>query len=265
MVFDESQHPRGGDPHNQGGFSARPYNEAVGIELAPAFGELHADLLEVLEQAAELQKLVPDTVLVGGSASALYAAHRASYDHDHVISDLRDRFDSVLDALEREGKWVTNRAVPGKLILGQIGDIEAGVRQLIRKRPLEVTEVELPSGAMLRVPTRSETLRIKGFLVVKRNQTRDYLDVAALADRYGIDHASATLMAIDDYYTDPGVPGTPVRDQLVRQLLLPSPRDHRVTSRLSEYKGLNVRWQQWGAVVDVLGQIGANMELRRWS
>ena len=64
MVFDESQHPRGGDPHNRGRFSARPYNEAVGIELAPAFGELHADLLEVLEQAAELQKLVPDTVLV---------------------------------------------------------------------------------------------------------------------------------------------------------------------------------------------------------
>jgi hypothetical protein len=42
-----------------------------------------------------------------------------------------------------------------------LGDIESGVRQLIRSRPLEVTEVELPSGQKLRVPTPEETLRIK--------------------------------------------------------------------------------------------------------
>jgi hypothetical protein len=62
---------------------------------------------------------------------------------------------------------------PGKIILGEPGDIESGVRQLIRNRPLEVTEVELPSGQMLRVPTPEETLRIKGYLIVRRNQVRD--------------------------------------------------------------------------------------------
>ena len=76
--------------------------------------------------------MVPDAVLVGGSAAALYAGHRDSYDHDRVLADLRERFDVVLEALESEGEWVTNRVVPGKVILGQLGDIEAGVRQMIR-------------------------------------------------------------------------------------------------------------------------------------
>jgi hypothetical protein len=45
-------------------------------------------------------------------------------------------------------EWMgTNRVLPGKLILGQLGDIEAGVRQMIRTRPLETTQVTLPSGS----------------------------------------------------------------------------------------------------------------------
>jgi hypothetical protein len=32
----------------------------------------------------------------------------------------------VLEALESEGEWVTNRVQPGKIILGQLRDIEAG-------------------------------------------------------------------------------------------------------------------------------------------
>lgn len=83
------------------------------------------ELLAVLESAARLQVFVPDAVLVGGSAAALYAGRRDSHDHDHVVADLRDRFDQVLDALESEGEWVTNRVVPGELILGRLGDIEA--------------------------------------------------------------------------------------------------------------------------------------------
>ncbi|WP_154674202.1 hypothetical protein [Nakamurella lactea] len=53
----------------------------------------------------------------------------------------------VLDALEAEGEWINNRVTPGKVILGQIGDIEAGVRQLIRRKPLKVQRVTLPSNA----------------------------------------------------------------------------------------------------------------------
>src|ERR1700689_3556179 len=148
------------------------------------------DLLAVLESASRLQTMVPGAVLVGGSAAALYAGHRDSYDHDHVLADLRDRFDVVLGALESEGEWATNRVVPGKIILGQLGDVEAGVRQMIRTRPLETAQITLLSGRTLTVPTAEETLRIKGFLIVRRNQTRDYLDVAALSGRYGLDKAA---------------------------------------------------------------------------
>ena len=94
----------------------------------------------------------------------LAANHRLSHDRDHVLQDLSDRFDAVLEAIEATDGWVTNRVTPGKIILGELGDIESGVRQLIRNRLLEVTEVELPSGHVLRVPTPDERLRIKGFL-----------------------------------------------------------------------------------------------------
>src|SRR5580693_7753198 len=191
-----------------------------------SLSEASPELLAVLESASRLQQMVPDAVLVGGSAAALYAGHRDSYDHDHdrVLADLRDRFDVVLEALESEGEWVTNRVVPGKVILGQLGDIEAGVRQMIRTRPLEITRVMLPSGRELTVPTADEVLRIKGFLIVRRNQTRDYLDVAALADRQGLHAAAGILARIDRYYTDQHGDGRGVAAQLVRQLSDPRPK-----------------------------------------
>jgi len=218
------------------------------------------ELLAVLESAPRLQQMVPDAVLVGGSAAALYAGHRDSYDHDHVLADLRDRFDVVLEALESEGEWVTNRVVPGKkIILGQLGDIEAGVRQMIRTGPLETTQVTLPSRRALTVPTAEETLRIKGFLIVRRNQTRDYLDVAALADRYGLHEAAGVLARIDDYYAEQHGGGRGVAAQLVRQLADPRPKDSSVTSQLDAYRNLASRWTDWGEVRSVCGQLAADM------
>lgn len=218
------------------------------MDREPAEG-FSPHLVEVLEAAARLQELVPETTLVGGSAAALYAGHRTSFDHDHVLTDLRDRFDVVLEALEREAGWVTNRVRPGKIIPGEVGDIEAGIRQLIRSVPLESQLVALPSGRQVRVPTPPETLRIKAFLIVKRNQTRDYLDVAALANRYGYGSAARTLVEIDRFYTDPAKDGTPVADQLVRQLAGPRPVDSRVTAQLADYKALEPAWHDWSVVV----------------
>lgn len=217
------------------------------------------ELLAVLESASRLQELVPDAVLVGGSAAALYAGHRDSYDHDRVLADLRDRFEVVLEALESEGEWVTNRVVAGKVILGQLGDIEAGVRQMIRVRPLETMQVTLGSGRTLTGPTAEETLRIKGFLIVRRNQTRDYLDVAALADRYGIHEAAGALARIDDYYADQHGGGRGVAAQLARQLASPRPKDSSVTRQLDAYRNLAARWTDWGEVGSVCGQLAAEM------
>ena len=218
------------------------------------------ELLRVLESAAKLQKVVPDAVLVGGSAAALWADHRSSYDHDHVLEDLEARFDTVLGAIESTDGWVTNRVTPGKIILGELGDIESGVRQLVRRVPLEVAEVALPSGQTLRVPTPDEILRIKGYLIVRRNQVRDYLDVAALSHRCGISHAADVLGHIDDYYSDQrgaGVEG--VATQLARQLAAPKPADARTITQLSQYKGLDARWTDWKNVTDVCRSVAVEM------
>jgi hypothetical protein len=218
------------------------------------------ELLRVLESAAKLQEVVPDAVLVGGSAAALWADHRSSYDHDHVLADLGGRFDAVLAAIEATDGWVTNRVTPGKIILGELGDIESGVRQLIRKVPLEVVEVVLPSGQTLRVPTPDEILRIKGYLIVRRNQVRDYIDVAALSDRYGISHAADVLGHIDDYYSDQrGAEAEGVATQLARQLAAPKPADARTITQLGRYKGLDARWTDWKNVTDVCRSVAVEM------
>lgn len=225
---------------------------------------ISAGMARVWESAARLQRAVPDAILVGGSAATLYAAHRLSDDHDHVVADLSDRFDVVLEALEREKDWVTNRVTPGKIILGELGGIEAGVRQLIRRKPLEVQEVKLSSGALLRVPTAAETLRIKAFLIVKRNQVRDYLDVAALADRYGLGPAAFELAHLDDYYGEPEGLGDEVASQLTRQLAEPEPRDRTVTRRLGSYRKLAKRWRDWDAVVVVCAELAVRIVSEDW-
>lgn len=220
--------------------------------------ELPAELVDVLESAARLQELVSDTVLVGGSAAALRAGHRVSFDHDHV-THLRDRFDMVLDALESEGDWVTNRVTPGKIILGELGGIETGVRQMIRARSLETEQVQLPSGVVVTAPTTAETLRIKAFLAVRRNQVRDYLDVAALSELMGVNQAADVLIRIDGFYPDQRGEGDTVASQVARQLSDPRPADSRVIDQLPRYKGLAPRWQDWPAVTGVCQQVADRM------
>lgn len=223
-------------------------------------GLARPELVRVLESAARLQAVVPDAVLVDGSAAALWANHRSSHDHDHVLQDLGARFDVVLDAVESTDGWVTNGVTPGKIIPGELGDIESGVRRLIRNRPLEVTEVTLPSGHALRVPAPDEILRIKGYLVVRRNQVRDYLDVAALADRAGIAHAADVLSRIDLYYSDQRGPGPEgVATQLARQLADPRPADVRTTQQLGQYKDPDARWADWSNVTGVCRAVAVEM------
>lgn len=215
-------------------------------------------LEDVLEKAAQLQALVPGAVLVGGSAAALHAHHRQSLDHDHVVVDLAERFDSILENLEALGEWSLSKAQPGKIILGELGGIETGVRQLLRSRPLESTEIDI-RGKRLVVPTAAEILRIKAWLTLSRNQTRDYLDIAALADRIGLDEAAAVLRDIDDYYADINRQPEAVATQLVRQLADPRPRDAEVTTQLASYKDLDPRWHEWTEVKRVLADLAERM------
>ena len=136
---------------------------------------------QVLSSAARLQRILPDAVLVGGTAAAVHVGHRFSSDADHVLTDLRARFDEVLATIESVAGWQTARVQRPVLILGSLDGIETGVRQLIRAEPLETMVVE-HEGATITLPTEAEVLRIKGVLILRRNATRDYLDFVALAE-----------------------------------------------------------------------------------
>jgi hypothetical protein len=203
----------------------------------------------VLRAAARLQELVPDAILVGGAAAAHHAHHRVSFDDDHVVADLRDRFDQVLEALEETEGWVTARIRRPVLILGRPDGIETGVRNLIRRRPLETEEVRFEAREV-RVPTLEEITRIKAWLCLMRNATRDYLDFVALAERLGAEAAAAAVLSMDDYYADQqGVGGRRIATQVAKQLAEPKPDDLEEVD-LRFYRRLDRRWQDWGAVAD---------------
>lgn len=199
------------------------------------------DWEQVLAAATHLQRILPDAVLVGGTASALYARHRLSTDADHVITDLRQHFDRVLAQLESVAGWQTARITRPVQILGSLDGIETGVRQLIRKAPLEVTRIEI-SGETITLPTPAEILRIKGALILKRNATRDYLDFVALADYIGDCDFVAALQAFDELYPQPN--GESALQQLQIQLAQPLPFDLDEVN-LAEYKSLDPRWHEW--------------------
>jgi len=199
---------------------------------------------QVLSSAARLQQIIPDAVLVGGTAAAMHAHHRFSRDADHIVVDLEHRFDEILAELEAVAGWQTSRVRRPVLILGSLDGIETGIRQLIRKRPLETVR-ERHGNVDITVPTAREILRIKGVLILKRNATRDYLDFIALAVHIG-DHAvTEALISFDDLY--PQENGASALQQLQVQLANPMPYDIDET-RLTEYKNLAPEWHDWSHV-----------------
>jgi hypothetical protein len=209
------------------------------------------DWERVLSSAARLQRILPDAVLVGGTASAVYAGHRVSTDADHVLTDLKARFDDVLAELESVAGWKTARIQRPVQILGSLDGIMTGVRQLIRTEPLETAEVAV-GGVLVTLPTEAEMLRIKGLLILKRNATRDYLDFVALAEHLGEDGTVAALHDFDRLY--PQDNGESPLQQLEVQLAQPLPYD-LTEMRLSEYKHLTPALHDWAEVKRRCGDI----------
>ena len=81
------------------------------------------DWEQVLSAAARPQQLLPDAVLVGGTASAIHAQHRFSRDADHVLTGLREHFDEILAQLESVAGWKTARVQRPVQILGSLDGI----------------------------------------------------------------------------------------------------------------------------------------------
>ena len=199
------------------------------------------DWQRLLEAQRAIQQHFPDLVLVGGTASALHAGHRFSLDGDHVIADLRSSFGRVVESLEALSGWKTARLAPPVMILGSFEGVETGIRQLRRTEPLET---EMIAG--LQVPTLAEMTRVKGWMVVTRNATRDYLDFGALSAKLGSSFVEA-MSSMDRLY--PQETGETALRQLGKQLAEPKPYDLGDPSTLGgRFRGLEQPWQDWAFV-----------------
>lgn len=194
----------------------------------------------LLAAERHVQHLVPGTVLVGGTAAALHAGHRVSLDGDHVLEDLRGRFDEVLAALESAAGWQTDRVQRPVLILGAMSGMLTGIRQLRRTRPLET---EIVAG--LRVPTLAEMARIKVWLLAIRHTVRDYLDTVVLLDRLGEAGVIEALRPFDEIYRQPGG-ASPLAD-VAERLAAAAPSD-LASIDLASYRGLREPWTDFAHV-----------------
>ncbi len=199
------------------------------------------DWENLLAAERHLQRIVPGSVLVGGTAAALHARHRQSIDGDHVVSDLKSRFEMVLEDLESVAGWQTNRILRPVLILGSLSGVLTGIRQLRRVAPLETEEID-----GLRVPTLAEMARIKAWLLATRHTTRDYLDTVVLCELLGEPGVLAAFRQLDRLY--PQDNGNSVLSEVADRLGTGSPPD-RGQVDLASYRGLIAPWNDWNHVV----------------
>lgn len=200
-----------------------------------------ADLRVVIKSAAKLKHLAPDAICVAdplaftgcerkeepdsaeadtvalatspvGKVSLAYRtgiARAISWTDRpiHPVTLWRGRLSVALDALESKGT-------------------KNGFR---RSSPVETTNVQLPTGDRLLIPTGAETLRFKGYLIMSRNSRRDYADFADMVDAMDPETAAVVLAGMDRYYCCQPL-GSSSRSQwmatqLVRRLADPDPSD----------------------------------------
>ncbi len=212
-------------------------------------------LARLMEVQRVIQEHFPECVLVGGTAAAIHAGHRYSLDLDSELTDLKKQFPEVLGKLQELAGWTTNRVNFPVQILGSFEGVEVGIRQLIRSAPLETEEV-----VGILVPTIQEILRVKAFLIVKRNALRDYLDFCALAGKIG-EGFEAAMDSFDHLYPQPPR-GDTTAQELCRRLAQPRPKDYNpgmAGMDLTSWRGLEYPWTDWAYVENFARTLGGRL------
>jgi heme transporter len=123
----------------------------------------------------------------------------------HPVTLWRGRLSVALDALEAEA--------------------DTDHPRFERRSPVETTHVQLPTGDRLQIPTGAETLRLKGYLIMCRNSSRDYAEFAELVDAMEAETAAVVLAGMDRYYCCQSPRRQWIATQLVRRLADPHPSD----------------------------------------
>jgi heme transporter len=198
-----------------------PKVEVTDLVIIPddisALGPSGSDLRMMVRSAARMKHLAPQTIIVTdplafsgcSKPSSLLAARRPGGPKRcpgvHPVTMWRDRLSVAVDALEAEAD-------------GQITPME-------RLGPVETTNVQLPTGDRLQIPTGAETLRLKSYLIMCRNSAKDYEEFAELVESMETETAALVLSGMDRYYCGQSPKRRWVATQLVRRLADPQPSD----------------------------------------
>jgi hypothetical protein len=218
----------------------------------------------VLDAGRAIQAQLPalDMIAVNGVAAALHARHRETRDIDYCAATLRDDWAMTDHTLQTWSTWVPQRLAFAKMILGRIGPVRVGIRQLRRGRPLERADID---GLIVTSP--AETLRVKAMHALQRRTTRDYIDVVALCDVLGDAAAVATLAGLDDFFPDTTltlVTDTPSDPPLARPLVqalrtLPGQRPVDWGTPAGMLPGVTGPYQAWGYLEERLATVGRRL------
>ncbi len=196
-----------------------------------------ADMRTVVRDAARLKVLAPDAVNVidpmafsgCGSAATRNDGELAAAAPARLAATLGSALDWRRARPAGAPRSATLRPVhPVTMWRGRLAvaldalETEAAVA---RRIPVETTNVQLPTGDRLQIPTAAETLRMKGFLALCRNSRTDFAELADLADAAGVDNAARVLAGIDGYYSAGRRERLWIATQLVRRLAGPIPSE----------------------------------------
>lgn len=182
-----------------------------------------ADLRMVVRNAARLKELAPDAVSVAdplafSGCGTMRPADPVGRPRDRRLAKpSRGPRSAALRQIHPVTMWRGRLAVALDA-LGTEADVE-------RRSPVETTNVQLPTGDRLQIPTGAETLRLKSYLVLCRNGRSDYAELADLADAMDIQNAATVLAGIDGYYRCDQPHRLWIATQLVRRLADPVPTD----------------------------------------
>jgi RND superfamily putative drug exporter len=173
-----------------------PHQVDIGDEGAGAPTNGHA------KAHSGAKKLVGGLASRNGIARAIAGGGRPV----HPVTLWRGRLSVAIDALET-------------------GAHGADRPQFERRSPVETTHVQLPTGDRLLVPTGAEALRLKGYLIMCRNSSRDYADFADMVETVEPETAAVVLAGMDRYYCCQTPRPHWIATQLVRRLADPHPSD----------------------------------------
>ena len=227
----------------------------------------NADLRMVLKSAARLRELAPDAISVAdplafngcGALGGEYLGNSEGID-DPSAATRPHRLSAIAQTVERRaairtfrgGRETSPKVIhPVTMWRGRLSvaldALSPGARptatEVVRISPVETTNVQLPTGDRLQIPTGAETLRLKGYLIVCRGRSSDYAEFANLVDGIDTETAAAVLEQIDQHYHSGQSRPQWISTQLVRRLADPDPTDFDDDDRWSGPEGA-AAWQK---------------------